>query len=80
MLERFNAGGEEVDRGQDGWMTSPAQCIWVWASSGRWWRTEKPGMLQPMGSQGVRHDWATEQQQQLQQLPNFSLHCIAYMI
>ena len=23
---------------------------WVWASSGRWWRTGKPGMLQSMGS------------------------------
>ena len=22
---------------------------WVWANSGRWWRTGKPGMLQPMG-------------------------------
>ena len=37
---------------------------WVWASSGKWWRTGKPGMLQPTLSQGVRHDWVTEQQQQ----------------
>ena len=29
----------------------------------RWWRTGKPGMLQSMGSQSVRHDWAAEQQQ-----------------
>ena len=35
---------------------------WVWASSGKWWRTGKPGMLQSMGSQRVRRDWATEQQ------------------
>ena len=27
----------------------------VWASSGRWWRTGKPRMLQSMGSQ--REDW-----------------------
>ena len=27
------------------------------------WRTGKPGMLQAMGSQRVRHDWAIEQQQ-----------------
>ena len=27
-------------------------------NSGRWWRTGKPGMLQSMGSQRVRHDWA----------------------
>ena len=25
--------------------------------------TERPGVLQSMESQGVRHDWATEQQQ-----------------
>ena len=25
-----------------------------------WWWTEKPGVLQFMGSQRVRHDWATE--------------------
>ena len=37
---------------------------WVWASSGRWWRTGKPGMLQSMGSQRVGPDWVTEQQQQ----------------
>ena len=34
---------------------------WNWANSGRQWRTGKPGLLQSMGSQRVRHDWATEQ-------------------
>ena len=34
--------------------------IGVWASSRCWWWTEKPGVLQSMGSQRVRHDWATE--------------------
>ena len=33
---------------------------WVWASSGSWWWTEKPGMLQSMESQRVGHDLATE--------------------
>ena len=28
--------------------------------SRRWWRTGNPGVLQSMGSQRVRHDWATE--------------------
>ena len=28
----------------------------------RWQGTERPGMLQSMGLQTVRHDWATEQQ------------------
>ena len=37
---------------------------WVWANSGRWWRRGKPGVLQSIGSQTVRHDWVTEQQQQ----------------
>ena len=28
-------------------------------NSGRWWWTGRPGVLQFMGSQRVRHDWAT---------------------
>ena len=54
--------GEGSDRGWDGWMTSPTQWTWIWAKSGRWWRTGKPDMLQSMGLQRVRHDWVTEQQ------------------
>ena len=30
---------------------------------GSWWWTRRPGVLQGMGSQRVRHDWATEQQE-----------------
>ena len=59
---RLKAGGEGDNRGQGGWMASPTQWTWVWASSGRWWRTRKPGILQFMGLQRVRHDWVTEQQ------------------
>ena len=62
--ERLRAGGEGDDRGWDGWVASLTQWTSVWASWGRWWRTGKSGMLQSMGSQRVRHDWATEQQQQ----------------
>ena len=61
-LERLRAGGEGDDRGWDGWMALLTQWTWVWANSTRWWRTGKRGMLQSMGSQRVRHDWATEQQ------------------
>ena len=50
-------------RGWDGWMSSPTQWTWFWASPRRWWRTEKPGLLQSMGLQRVRHDWMIEQQQ-----------------
>ena len=54
--ERLKAGGEGDDRGWDGWMASSTQWTRVWASSGRQWRTGKPGMLQSMGSQKVGHD------------------------
>ena len=54
---------EGGNRGWNGWMASPIQWTWVWANTGRWGRTGKPGILQSMGSQRVRHDWATEEQQ-----------------
>jgi len=44
----------------DVWMASLIWRTWVWASSGSWWRTEKPGVLQSMGSQRIGHDWTTE--------------------
>ena len=47
---------EGSDRGWDGWMASMTQWTWVWANSGRWWRTGRPGVLQSMGSQRVRHN------------------------
>ena len=37
-----------------------SQWTWVWMNSGSWWWTGRPGVLQPKGSQRVRHDWATE--------------------
>ena len=58
--ERLRAGGEGNDRGWDGWMASLTQWTWVWAGFRSWWRTGKPGMLQSMRSQRVRHNWATE--------------------
>ena len=63
MLEQLKAGGEGDNRGWDGWMASLTRWTWVWASSVSWWKTGRPGVLQFMGSQRVRHDWATEQQQ-----------------
>ena len=54
------AGGEGDERGWDGLMVSLTQWTWDWASSGRWWWTGKPGVLQSMGLQRVRHEWATE--------------------
>ena len=61
--ERLSIGGEGDDRGWDDCMASPTQWTWIWANSGRWWRTGKLGMLQSMVFRRVRHDWGTEQQQ-----------------
>ena len=58
--EILKAGGEEDDRGWDGWLASLTRWTWVWVSSKSWWRTGKPGMLQSMGLQRVGHNWATE--------------------
>ena len=57
--EKLKAGGEGEDRGWDGWMASPMWWTWVWASSGGWWWTGNPGVLQSMESQRVWHDWET---------------------
>ena len=53
--EKLRSRGEGAGR-----MASLIQWRWDWANSGRWWWTEKPGVLQFMGSQRVGHDWATE--------------------
>ena len=42
------------------WMASRTQWTWVWVSSGSWWWTGRPGVLQSMGLKRVGHDWATE--------------------
>ena len=46
----------------DEMVESLTQWTWVWADSGRSWRTGKPAVLQSMGWQRVGHDLATEQQ------------------
>ena len=58
--ERLKAGGKGDDRGWDSWMALPTQWTWVWASSGRQWKTEKPDMLHSVGLQRVGHVWVTE--------------------
>ena len=60
LLGKIEGRKRGDNRGWDGWMASLTQWIWVWVSSGRWWWTGKPGMLQSMGSQRVGHNWATE--------------------
>ena len=58
--ERLRAGGEQDDRGLDGWMASPTQWTWVWVNSGSRWWTRMPGVLWFMGLQRDGHDWVTE--------------------
>ena len=60
MLEKVE-GRRRRGRQRMRWLDgSPIQWTWVWASSVSWWWTGKPGVLQFMGSQRVRHNWATE--------------------
>ena len=59
--ERLKAK-EVGGRRWDGSIASPTQWTWIWANSGREW-TEEPGVLQSMGSQRVRYDLVSEQQQ-----------------
>ena len=47
--ERLKAGEEGDNRAWEGWMASPTQWTWVWASFKRWWRTGKPGCCSPLG-------------------------------
>ena len=59
--ERLRSRGEGGGRGWDGSIASLTQWIWVWAYSGRYWRTGKPGVLQLMGLQSWTQlsNWTT---------------------
>ena len=83
--------GKDPDTGKDwgqeekgmtgwhGWMASLIQWTWVWAGFRRWWRTGRPGVLQSMGTQRVRHNWVSEQQQQqLRHLLSQIVCCFKY--
>ena len=72
--ERLRAG-EGDDRGWNGWMASPTQWTWLWVDSRSWWWTGMPGVLRFMGSQRVRHDWATELNWTTLLLRSYTIHC-----
>ena len=57
--ERLRAIGEVWFRRWDASTVSLTQRTWIWAISGRWWRTGNPDVLQSMGSQRVRYNWTT---------------------
>ena len=58
--------GKIKGRRRRGWqrmrwlMASLTQWTWVWVNSRSWWWTGKPGVLWFIGSQRVRHYWATK--------------------
>ena len=57
-IEGRRRRGQQRMRWLDG--ITESMDTWIWASSGSWWWTGKPGVLQSMGLQRVGHDWATE--------------------
>ena len=59
-IEGTSQAREWDNRRWDGWMASPTRWTWVCVSSRSWWWTGKPNMLQYMGLQRFRHDWAIE--------------------
>ena len=52
---------EEQGTTEDWVEASLTQWTRAWASSRRWWKTGKPGVLQSVRLQRIGHDWVTEQ-------------------
>ena len=67
--EGLGAGGEEDDRGWDGWMAPLTQWTQVWVDSRSWWWTGRPG------SQRVGHDWVTELNWTLEKWRKSTFYC-----
>ena len=65
------------DRGWDGLMALTARWTWVWASSRSWWWIGKPGVLQSMDSQRIRHNWVTELNWSLKRNKIHAMPCYA---
>ena len=73
MLGKSEGRRRRGTMGQDGWMASLTQWTWVWASSGRWWRAGRPGVLESIESQRVtEHNWVTELNSEYSQLAMLS--------
>ena len=68
-------GRRRDDRGWDGWIASPTQWAWVWASFGSWWWTGKPGVLQSTGMQRAGHSWVTDLKRKRSRVLALSLTC-----
>ena len=70
ILERLKVG-EGDNKAWDGWMALPTQWTWVWVNSRSWWWSGRPGVLQSMGPQRVRHEWTDWQKTQ-----HVRVHCV----
>ena len=60
--ERLKAGGQEGDKGWDGWMAASTRWTRVWASSGSWWLTREAWCAAVLGvakSQTRLSDWTS---------------------
>ena len=56
---RLGVGKGKLGRDRAGiWGQQMQTCTWIWANSGRQWKTEESGMLPSMGSQRVGYDLA----------------------
>ena len=64
----------------DGWISSPTQWTWLWVNSGSWWWTGWPGVLQSMGLQRVRHNWAPELKWMITQQNNSSCSRVCFSL
>ena len=80
--QRVKAGGKGDDRGWDGWMASPTQWTWIWASSRRCWRTGKPAVLQSKGlqSQIWLSNWTTSLAAQWNKKVGGNIRCLLKLL
>ena len=79
--ERLKAGGEGDDRGWNGCMVSLTQWTWVWASSGSWWWTGRPGVLQSMGrKESDRTEWVNKNNCFFSPFHFFKVKIISYLL
>ena len=60
MLGKIKGGRRTGWQRWDGWMASPTEWTWIWINFRSLWWTRRPGRLQFLGLQRVRHEWATE--------------------